>query len=78
MATRLNDGPIQDIQLMLQSVTDIATRLFINSAMYMDIYRLVSTSKTWKISRNDLALPTTDCGEHYQKWDCYKVQLIRQ
>lgn len=65
MATRLNDGPIQDIQLMLQSVTDIATRLFINSAMYTDIYRLVSTSKTWKISRNDLALPTTDCGEHY-------------
>lgn len=54
MATRLNDGPIQDIQLMLQSVTDIATRLFINSAMYTDIYRLVSTSKTWKISRNDL------------------------
>ena len=46
MATRLNDGPIQDIQLMLQSVTDIATRLFINSAMYTDIYRLVSTSKT--------------------------------
>ena len=46
MATRLNDGPIQDIQLMLQSVTDIATRLFINSAMCMDIYRLVSTSKT--------------------------------
>ena len=54
MATRLNDGPIQDIQLMLQSVTDIATRLFINSALYTDIYRLVSTSKTWKISRNDL------------------------
>ena len=38
MATRLNDGPIQDIQ----SVTDIATRLFINSATYTDIYRLVS------------------------------------
>lgn len=58
----LNDGPIQDIQLMLQSVTDIATRLFINSATYTDIYRLVSTSKTWKILRNDLALPTTECA----------------
>lgn len=47
MAT-IYDGPIQDIQLMLQSVTDIATRLrlFINSATYTDIYRLVSTSKT--------------------------------